>query len=77
MRVLTQQLISCPSKARGKLRLTRRLSRDALEDVVDERVQDGHRLVGDTSIRVDLLEDYTLRENLNPSAKSEKPNSPL
>ena len=30
---------------------------DALEDVVDEGVHDGHRLVGDTSVGVDLLED--------------------
>lgn len=33
------------------------LGRDALEDVVDERVQDGHGAVGDTSVRVHLLED--------------------
>ena len=33
------------------------LGSNALEDVVDEGVEDGHRLVGDTSIRVDLLED--------------------
>jgi len=30
---------------------------DALEDVVDERVKDGHGAVGDTGVRVDLLED--------------------
>lgn len=30
---------------------------DTLEDVVDERVQDGHGAVGDTGVRVDLLED--------------------
>ena len=29
---------------------------DLLEDVVDERVHDGHRLGGDTGVRVDLLE---------------------
>jgi len=33
------------------------LRSDALEDVVDKRVQDGHGTVGDTSVRVDLLED--------------------
>lgn len=33
------------------------LGGDALEDVVDERVQDGHGTVGDTSVGVDLLED--------------------
>jgi len=33
------------------------LRRDALEDIVDERVEDGHGLVRDTRIRVDLLED--------------------
>lgn len=29
---------------------------DALKDVVDEGVQDGHGLVGDTSVGVDLLQ---------------------
>lgn len=33
------------------------LSGNALEDVVDEGVQDGHGTVGDTGVRVDLLED--------------------
>lgn len=33
------------------------LGSDTLEDVVDERVQDGHGTVGDTSVRVNLLED--------------------
>jgi len=31
---------------------------DALKDVIDERVQDGHGTVGDTGVRVDLLEDF-------------------
>ena len=30
--------------------------RDALEDVVDERVHDAHGLAGDTSVRVNLLQ---------------------
>jgi hypothetical protein len=30
---------------------------NTLKDVVDERVQDGHGTVGDTSVGVDLLED--------------------
>ena len=30
---------------------------DALEDVVDEGVEDGHGAVGDTGVRVHLLED--------------------
>jgi hypothetical protein len=34
-----------------------RLSGNSLEYVVDERVEDGHSAVGDTSVRVDLLED--------------------
>jgi hypothetical protein len=38
----------------------RGLGRDALEDVVDERVEDEHGLVGDTSVGVDLLEDLFL-----------------
>lgn len=30
---------------------------DALEDIVDEGVEDRHGAVGDTSVRVDLLQD--------------------
>jgi len=33
------------------------LSSNALKDIVDEGVQDGHGTVGDTGIRVNLLED--------------------
>jgi hypothetical protein len=33
------------------------LGGDALEDIVDKRVQDGHGAVGDTGVGVDLLED--------------------
>ena len=33
------------------------LSGDALKDVVDKRVHDGHGLGGDASVRVDLLQD--------------------
>ena len=33
------------------------LGSDALEDVVDEGVHDGHSLLGDTSIGVDLFQD--------------------
>ena len=33
------------------------LAGNALEDIVDEGVQDGHGLVGDTGVGVDLLED--------------------
>ena len=33
------------------------LSGNALEDIIDEGVHDGHSLLGDTGIRVDLLED--------------------
>lgn len=40
-------------------KLTRCLSRDTLEDVVHERVEDGHCLVGDTRVRVHLLQHYT------------------
>lgn len=34
------------------------LSGDALKDVVHEGVEDGHGTVGDTSVGVDLLEDW-------------------
>lgn len=40
-----------------KRQLTGCLSGNAFEDIVDETVENSHRLVGDTSIRVDLLED--------------------
>jgi len=33
------------------------LGGNALEDVVDEGVENGHGAVGDTSVRMDLLED--------------------
>ena len=33
------------------------LGGDLLEDVVDERVHDGHGFLGDTGLGVDLLED--------------------
>ena len=39
-----------------------RLGGDALEDVVDEGVEDGHGAVGDTSVGVDLLEDCKTRQ---------------
>lgn len=42
-----------PEVARGKGKLT-----------VDEGVQDGHGTVGDTSVRVDLLEDCWLRQRM-------------
>ena len=42
------------------------LGGDALEDVVDERVQDGHGAVGDTSVGVDLLEDCRTRQKTLP-----------
>lgn len=47
-------------------------SGDSLENVGDERVQDGHGLVGDTSVGVDLLEDLVDvgRVGLDPSLGS-------
>lgn len=40
-------------RVRGK---ARSFAGNALKDVVDERVENGHGLVGDTSVRVDLLQ---------------------
>ena len=37
-------------------RQTRSLKSQALEDIVDEGVQDGHASLGDTSVGVDLLQ---------------------
>ena len=44
-------------------RRTGSFSSDTFEDIVDEGVKNSHRLIGDTSIRVDLLEDCKSREN--------------
>lgn len=38
-------------------RHTRCFCGDAFEDIVNKAVKDSHRLIRDTSIRVDLLED--------------------
>ena len=38
------------------VRQTRRLGGDALEDVVDERIHDAHRLAADARVRVHLLQ---------------------
>ncbi|XP_030616090.1 uncharacterized protein LOC111168481 [Delphinapterus leucas] len=38
------------------MRQARRLARDALEDVIDERVHDAHSLRRDAGVRVDLLQ---------------------
>ncbi|XDV19083.1 hypothetical protein PO909_024655, partial [Leuciscus waleckii] len=37
---------------------TRRFTGDALEDVVDERVHDSHRLGGDPGVGMNLLQDF-------------------
>lgn len=45
------------------------LSGDALEDIVDKRVQDRHGTVGDTGVRVDLLEDWFQCQKMTHKAK--------
>ncbi|XDV52486.1 hypothetical protein PO909_021213, partial [Leuciscus waleckii] len=40
------------------VREARRLTGDALKDVVDERVHDAHRLGGDAGVRMNLLQDF-------------------
>jgi hypothetical protein len=50
------------------------LGRDALEDVVDKAVQDGHGFVRDTGVGVDLLEDCT---NVNASTRQTRRHAPL
>ena len=37
---------------------TRSFTGNSLEDIVDERVHDAHSLAGDTSIGVDLLQNF-------------------
>jgi hypothetical protein len=52
--------LNLPRGDRGPLVVvgeTRGLCGDALENVVHERVHDRHRLAGDASVGVDLLED--------------------
>jgi len=48
-----------PSTQR-KFRLTGRFSRDALKDIVDEGIENSHRFIGNTSVRVHLLQHCTL-----------------
>lgn len=52
--------LDLPARDRRLLVVARQLGRlagDPLKDIVDERVQDGHGLVGDPRVGVDLLED--------------------
>ena len=50
--------LAAGSRGMGEGTRTGCLGGNALEDVVDKRVENGHGLVGDTSVRVDLLEDW-------------------
>ena len=50
-----------------QLTRTRCLGGNTLEDIVDEGVKDGHGLVRDTRVRVNLLEHYT-----DPAPNNEK-----
>ena len=56
MRALKRNKSALELYAGGRKRRTRSFGRNTLEDIVDKGVQDGHRLVGDTSVRVHLLE---------------------
>lgn len=52
--------LDLPARDRRLLVVARKLGRlacDPLKDIVDERVEDGHGLVGDPRVGVDLLED--------------------
>jgi hypothetical protein len=55
----------------GRLLVVRRklgcLGGNALEDVVDEGVQDGHGTVGDTGVGVDLLENWKKNASIHGS----------
>ena len=39
---------------------------------VDERIQDGHGTVGDTGVRVDLLEDWRVVSKMSPRSRRVK-----
>ncbi len=49
-------LSRCDAGALVVVSETRRFTGDALEDVVDERVHDAHRLGGDPGVRMNLLQ---------------------
>ncbi|KAI7811665.1 Histone H2B, partial [Triplophysa rosa] len=51
-------LSGCDGGALVVVSETRRLTGDALKDVVDERVHDAHGLRGDTGVRMNLLQDF-------------------
>jgi hypothetical protein len=52
------QLLSVRAHLQVEVRPVGRLGTTNLKDVIDERVEDGHSLVRDTGIGVDLLEDF-------------------
>ena len=51
--------VSC--EALHEIKLTGGFGSDAFEDIVDERVEDRHGLIGDTGIRVYLLKNWKSR----------------
>lgn len=51
--------VATRSKISFMLSVTDASCRDRMMLTVDERVQDGHGTVGDTSVGVDLLQDYS------------------
>ena len=63
-------------KKRKAYKLTGSLSRNTFKNIIDEAVQDSHRLVGDTRIRVHLLEDCYHESDTYPNPSFES-NTPL
>jgi hypothetical protein len=59
MQVLKQQLVQYPSGECYEHALDASV---AICLIVDKRVQDGHRLVGDTSIKMNLFENWKARQ---------------
>ena len=76
MRALKSNKLALELCTGRRKRRTRSFGRNALEDIVDKGVKDGHRLVGDTSVRVHLLEHFkSMSAHEGLYARVEKPHT--
>jgi cyanophycinase-like exopeptidase len=75
MQRVLKQIISHDVCEEGKNELTGSLRGNTLKDVVDKRVKNGHSLVGDTSVGVNLLQDWV--QVSTSSTRRQQFNSPL
>ena len=75
LKEICKSQVSIGTNLEGRIR-TGCFSGNTLKDIVDEAVEDGHSLVGDTGIRVDLLEDFE-SSSVDVQCKNRKENTPL